>query len=257
MTPARLALVSLMLIGSPVQAFDLGGLQNKFGTLAQPAPSPAAAPNATNTSALAKFSNADQVGSLKQALAQGAETAVAGLARKDGFLGNEKVRIPLPKNLQKTAAMLRKFGMGNYADDLQTAMNRAAEAAVPEAKTLLLGAVKKMTVKEAQAILTGGDDAATRYFRKNTEAALAGKFKPIVGAAMKKVKLAKTYHRFAGKAAQFGLVKEKEANLNDFITNKALDGLFLMMTEQEKAIRADPLKASGNLARKIFSAIRL
>jgi len=258
MTPARLALVSLMLIGSPVQAFDLGGLQDKLGTLAQPAPSTAAAaPAATNASALAKFSNADQVGSLKQALAQGAETAVAGLAKKDGFLGNNKVRIPLPKNLQKAAAMMRKFGMGSYADDLQTSMNRAAEAAVPEAKTLLLGAVKKMTVEDAKAILTGSDDAATRYFRKNTETALAGKFKPIVGASMKKVKLAKTYDQFAGRGAQFGLVKEKDAKLNDFITNKALDGLFLMMAEQEKAIRADPLKASGNLAKKIFSAIKL
>ncbi|NCS75260.1 MAG: DUF4197 domain-containing protein, partial [Gallionella sp.] len=136
-------------------------------------------------------------------------------------------------------------------------MNRAAEAAVPEAKTLLLGAVKKMTVEDAKAIFTGSDDAATRYFRKNTETALAGKFKPIVGASMKKVKLAKTYDQFAGKGAQFGLVKEQDAKLNDFITNKALDGLFLMMAEQEKAIRADPLKASGNLAKKIFSAIKL
>ena len=135
-------------------------------------------------------------------------------------------------------------------------MNRAAEAAVPEAKTLLVGAIKRMTVSDAKSILTGGDDAATKYFRKNTESALAGKFRPIVGKAMKKVKLAQTYDRFAGRGAKFGLVDERDANLEDYITRKAMDGLFLMMAEQEKAIRADPLKATGQLAKQIFSAIR-
>ena len=136
-------------------------------------------------------------------------------------------------------------------------MNRAAEAAVPEAKTLLVGAVKKMTVADAKSILTGGDDAATLYFRKNTETALAGKFKPIVGKAMQKVKLAETYDQFAGKGAKFGLVDKRDANLDDYITRKAMDGLFLMMAEQEKAIRANPLQATGDLAKKIFSAIKL
>ena len=114
-----------------------------------------------------------------------------------------------------------------------------------------------MTVADAKSILTGGDDAATQYFRKNTETALAGKFKPIVGNAMKKVKLAETYDQFAGKGEKFGLVDKRDANLDDYITRKAMDGLFLMMAEQEKVIRADPLKATGSLAKKIFSAIKL
>ena len=206
---------------------------------------------------LSSFSNKDQIGSLKQALTQGAESAVSNLARENGYLGNDKVRIPLPDSLQKADRAMRKFGMGKYSDELITSMNRAAEAAVPEAKTLLIGAIKKMTVTDAKGILTGSDDAATRYFRNNTETALAGKFKPIVGKAMQKVKLAETYDQFAGKGAKFGLVDERDAKLEDYITRKTMDGLFLMMAEQEKAIRTNPLEASGNLAQKVFSAIKL
>ena len=205
---------------------------------------------------LSSFSNKDQVGSLKQALTQGAKTAVKNLAKENGYLGNDKVRIPLPENLQKIDELLRKFGMGKYADELVTAMNRAAEAAVPEAQNLLVGAVKKMTVEDAKSILTGSDDAATQYFRKNTEAGLTDKFKPIINEAMQKVKLAEKYDKFAGKGTKFGLVEERDARLDDYITRKAMDGLFLMMAEQEKAIRANPLEATGNLARKVFSAIK-
>lgn len=213
---------------------------------------------ATHASALglSSFSNRDQVTSLKQALTQGAETAVKNLAKENGYLGNDRVRIPLPDTLQQVDGALRRFGMGKYADELVTSMNRAAEAAVPEARKLLVGAVRKMTVADAQGILTGGDDAATQYFRKNTETALAGKFKPIINRAMLKVKVAEKYDRFAGKGVRFGLVDERDARLDDYITRKALDGLFVMMAEQEKAIRANPLEATGSLAKKVFSAIR-
>jgi hypothetical protein len=135
-------------------------------------------------------------------------------------------------------------------------MNRAAETAVPEAKTLLVGAVKNMTVTDAKDILLGNDDAATQYFRRNTETPLGEKFKPIVNQSMQKVRLAQTYDRFAGKGVKLGLVKQQDANLDDYITRKALDGLFLMMAEQEKEIRAHPLQAAGDLAKKVFSALR-
>ncbi len=206
---------------------------------------------------LSGFSSKDQIGSLKQALTQGAETAVSNLAKENGYLGNDRVRIPLPDSLQKADKTMRKFGMGKYPDELVTAMNRAAEAAVPEARTLLVSAIKNMTVADAKGILTGSNDAATRYFRSNTETALTGKFKPIVGRAMQKVKLAEKYDQFAGKGAKFGLVDERDAKLDDYITRKAMDGLFLMMAEQEKAIRTNPLEATGNLAKKIFAAIKL
>ena len=249
---------------SPSHALDFGDLVNK-DTLnkleknlpqnAAPAVNqPAAAP--ATSAGLANFSNKDQIGSLKEALTQGAETAVASLSKENGFLGNDKVRIPLPDSLQKADGLLRQFGMGSYSDELITSMNRAAEAAVPEARKLLVGAVKKMTVEDAKGILTGGDDAATQYFRKSTEAALTDKFKPIVNKSMEKVKLAEKYDQFAGKGAKFGLVDQRDAKLDDYITRKAMDGLFLMMAEQEKAIRANPLQATGALAQKVFSSLK-
>ncbi|MFA6971083.1 MAG: DUF4197 domain-containing protein [Gallionella sp.] len=248
--------IPLVLLISSVHAFDLGGLKDQLGK-AVPAQTPATPAAASNPAGLSGISNTDQIGSLKQALTQGAETAVADLAKENGFLGNDKVRIPLPDALKKADSLMRTVGMGKYADELTTSMNRAAEAAVPEAKTLLVGAVKNMTVQDAKGILTGGNDAATQYFRKNTEAALTGKFKPIVNKSMQKVKLAEKYDQFAGKGAQLGLVDQKDARLDDYITRKALDGLFLMMAEQEKSIRANPMQAAGSLAQKVFSAIKL
>ena len=259
---------SILLAASHVQAIDFGDLINKeLGALGKPTPqnsAPAASSNTPVTTGalksaanLANFSNNDQVSSLKQALIQGAESAVANLSKQNGYLGNDKVRIPLPDSLQKADGLLRKFGMGKYADDLTTSINRAAETAVPEAKELLVGAVNKMTVDDAKGILTGGSDAATQYFRKNTEAALAGKFKPVVATSIQKVKLAETYDQFAEKGVQFGLIDKRDTKMDDYITRKAMDGLFVMMAEQEKAIRANPLEATGNLAKKIFSAIKL
>lgn len=246
-------LVLSVALSASAGAFDLNGFKTRLNDLTKPAASHPAAPA---RSGLAQFSTQDQIESLRQALTQGAKTSVSTLARKDGFLGNSKVRIPLPDNLQKADKAMRRFGMGKYSDELITSMNRAAEAAVPEAKTLLVGAIKKMTVSDAKGILTGSDDAATKYFRKNTESALAARFTPIVDRAMKKVKLAGKYDRFAGKGAEFGLVDKRDANLEDYITRKAMDGLFLMMAEQEKAIRDHPLQATGDLAKKIFAAIR-
>lgn len=258
--PAALLLASCALQAS---ALDLGGLINqKLGQpvpapVTQPAAAPAPDPAPAPAVDLSKFTLKDQVGSLKQALTQGAQTAVKNLAQPDGFLGNDKVRIPLPDNLKKVDAAMRQFGMGKYADELTTTMNRAAEAAVPEAQTLLVGAISKMTVTDATNILNGKEDAATQYFRSSTEAALAGKFQPIVARSMQKVKLTDKYNQFASKGAQFGLVDPKDANLNDYITRKAMDGLFIMMAEQEKTIRANPLQATGNLAKKVFSALKL
>jgi len=246
-------LLSGLALSAPADAFDLGAFKAKLNDLTKPASTNSAAPTG---SGLARFSTQDQIESLREALTQGAKTSVSTLAQKDGFLGNPRVRIPLPDNLQKADRIMRKIGMGKYSDQLITSMNRAAEAAVPEAKDLLVGAIRKMTVTDAKNILTGGDDAATRYFRQSTETELTAKFTPIVGKAMEKVRLAETYDRFAGKGAQFGLVDKRDARLEDYITRKAMDGLFLIMAEQEKAIRDHPLQATGDVAKKIFAAIR-
>ena len=202
------------------------------------------------------FSNKDATKGLKEALTQGAGQAVAMLGKPDGFLGNPQVRIPLPGNLKKAEKMLRTLGMGQQADDLEMAMNRAAEAAVPEAKTLLVNAVKQMSVSDAKGILTGGDDAATQYFRRTTSGPLTEKFRPIVKQAMSKVNVAQQYDRFAGKAEKFGLLGAEDAQLDSYVTQKALDGLYLIIAEEEKSIRKNPAEAAGKLARKVFDALR-
>lgn len=233
----------------PAHAFDFGGLIDN-GNLGQLGKA------MQGRSGLSGISNSDQIGGLKQELIQAAETAVGNLGRKDGFLGNDKVRIPLPDKLQQLNDLLSGMGLGKYGEDLRTSMNRAAEAAVPEARKLLVGAVKGMSVEDAKGILTGGNDAATQYFRRKTEGPISEKFRPVIEKAMQKVNLARKYDEFAGKGARFGLVDPKDANLSDYITRKAMDGLFLMMAEEEKSIRADPLQATGDLAKKVFSAIR-
>ncbi len=250
----RILLLGMLATSMPSVAYDLNGLKAKLSELAKPVTSSETA--APKPSGLAQFTVQDQIESLKQALTQGAETAVSNLAKENGYLGNEKVRIPLPDNLKTADRTLRKFGMGKYADEFTTSMNRAAEAAVPEAKTLLINAVKNMTVNDAKDILLGKDDAATQYFRRNTETPLNEKFKPIVAQSMQKVSLAQAYGRFASKGVKLGLMDEKDAHLDDYITRKAMDGLFLMMAEQEKEIRAHPLQATGDLAKKIFSVLR-
>lgn len=248
-----------VLCATSAYAFNLDDLKGQLQqAIPQVAPQAAApAPNAQlSGNPLAGISNQDQIGSLKQALGQGIETAVASLSKTDGFLGNPKVRIPLPENLQKLDNGLRQFGMGKYADELNVSMNRAAEAAAPEARALLVSAVKSMSVTDAKNILMGGDNAATQYFRTNTETALGSKFQPIVVNAMQKVQLAQKYDQFASKGQQLGLVDAKNANLESYVTQKALDGLFVMMAEQEKAIRANPLDATSSLVKKVFSAIK-
>jgi hypothetical protein len=192
---------------------------------------------------------------LRTALERGARSAVATLGRVDGFLGNPQVKIPLPDSLARTERLARRLGFGNEVDELVVAMNRAAEAAVPEARKLLLDAVKKMSVRDAKAILTGGDTAATQYFRKTSHAALRDRFLPIVKSATEKVGVAQRYKEFAAPAAAFGLVKSEHADLDEYVTLKALDGLYFMLGEEEKKIRKDPVGTGSAILRKVFGAL--
>lgn len=216
----------------------------------------ALAPSGAWGAALDALSNKDAIGGLKEALTQSSGAAVGKLGRENGFFGNDKVKIPLPDSLRKAERLMRGIGMGKQADELVLAMNRAAEAAVPEAKALFVDAVKKMSVQDAKGILTGGDDAATQYFKKHTAQPLAQKFLPIVKKATAKVGLAKRYNRFADRAAKFGLVEESQATIETYVTQKALDGLYLVMAEEEKAIRKDPVGRTGTYIEKVFGALR-
>jgi len=204
---------------------------------------------------LSSLSNKDATGGLKDALVQAVGSAVGKLGVTDGFLGNPQVKIPLPDSLKKVEKGMKMFGMGKQTDELVTRMNRAAEAAVPEAKTLLVDSVKKMSVDDAKAILTGGDDAATQYFKKTTSAALTQKLLPIVQDATAKVQLAQQYDKYAEMGSKFGVVNKDQANIEQYVTQKTLDGLFIMMAQEEKAIRQNPLQASTSLIKKVFGAL--
>ena len=205
---------------------------------------------------VAALSNQEAVSGLKAALEKGAGVAVDLLGKTDGFFGNGAVKIPLPDSLKKYEKLMRSVGMGKHADELVLTMNRAAEAAVPEAKKLFVDSIRKMSVQDAKGILTGGQTAGTEYFKRSTTEQLREKFLPVVKRATAKVKLAEKYNQYAQKGVAFGLVKKEQANLDDYVTQKALDGLFFMVAEEEKKIRQDPVKAGSDIIRKVFGALQ-
>jgi hypothetical protein len=204
---------------------------------------------------LADVTQREALAGLRTALERGAHAAVAALGRTDGFLGNPRVAIPLPDSLARAERLARRMGYAGQADELVVAMNRAAEAAVPEARKLLVDAIKKMSAQDAKAILTGGDTAATTYFRKTSDAALRARFLPIIKAATAKVGVAQYYREFARPAAALGLVKTEHVDLDDYVTRKALDGLYFMLGEEEKKIRKNPLDTGSALLKKVFGAL--
>jgi hypothetical protein len=205
---------------------------------------------------LSDLTDRDVVTGLKDALNQGTANAVLRLGKENGFFSYDKVKIPLPPTLKKAEKLMRTLGMKKQADELVLGMNRAAEKAVPEAKALFVDAIKQMSFDDARKILTGGDDAATQYFRKVTQQPLTEKFLPIVTEVTSKIGLADQYNQFAGTASKLGIVKDKDAKIQDYVTRKALDGLYLVMAEEEKAVRANPVKAGTDLLKKILGAIK-
>jgi hypothetical protein len=204
---------------------------------------------------LNSLSNADASAGLKKALDQGINLAVGKLGVTDGFLKNPQVKIDLPPKLAKAEGMMRMLGVGGQLDDLVTSMNRAAEAAVPESKVLLKQALKQMSLEDAKHILTGGDDAATQYFKQATYTPLKAKFAPIIGRTTEKVKLGQSYDAVAKKAVALGVLKPEDSTLQSYVTDKTLDGLFVMMAEEERAIRKDPLGQASGLLKKVFGAV--
>ena len=192
---------------------------------------------------------------IRTALERGANAAVALLGRPDGFLGNPLVKIELPGALKDAAKLLRATGQGKKLDDLVIAMNRAAEAAVPAARSLLVKAVKDMSVEDGLKILRGGDDSATNFFADKTREPLHAQFLPIVTKATERVSLADKYNAVAKKASGFGLVKGDDANIQQYVTGKALDGLYRIIGEEEKKIRRDPVGTGSAILKKVFGSL--
>jgi hypothetical protein len=208
-----------------------------------------------DTAALNALSSKDAAGGLRDALSKGIDVAVAQLGAENGFLNDPKVTIPLPSALEKAQRGLAMIGMGAQGEQLKITMNHAAEAAVAQAKPVFKQALQHMTLSDAKGILAGGDGAATAYFRRATNDQLTAKFKPVVAAATVKLGLAAKYDQYAGKASQLGLLSARDANLDDYVTAKALDGLFSRIAEEEHDIRKDPMGQASSLLKKVFGAL--
>lgn len=204
---------------------------------------------------LKDLTNQDANAGLKAALEKGATTAVAKLGVENGFLNNEKVKIKLPAKFDKVRTVLTLAGKAKKIDDLELAMNRAAETAVPLAKPLLVDAIKKMTLTDAKNILSGGNTSITDFFRAKTSEALSAKFLPIVKNVTDNAKLAKKYNSIMLQAQTFGVVSPQEASVEAFVTSKATAGLYTMIAEEEKLIRQDPAAAGSKIITKVFSAL--
>lgn len=202
------------------------------------------------------LTNQEASSGIRGALAQGASSAVGKLGVPGGFSNNPKVKIGLPRALEQLAAGMRMIGRGKDADELVASMNQAAEQAVPQAKPLLIHAVKSMSFADAKGILTGGDNSVTNFFKEKTSAQLAVKFLPVVKRVTDQVGLAQKYDQFAGQGAKLGLIKGDAANVEQYVTDRALDGLYLMIGEEERAIRQNPAAAVSSVVSKVFSALR-
>jgi hypothetical protein len=198
------------------------------------------------------LSEGDAASGVRAALERGALAAVGLLGKTDGFLGNPLVRIGLPQQVEDAAKLMRNLGQGRKIDELVTAMNRAAEAAVPVAKPIFVSAVKALSVEDAIRLVRGSGTTVTEFFSTKTRSPLGDQFLPIVTRATEKLKLVERYNAVAGKAASLGLLKGEDANVQQYVTTKALDGLFVMIGEEEKKIRANPAKAGSAILRKVF-----
>jgi hypothetical protein len=198
-------------------------------------------------------SQQQMISAVRQALEQGSQRAVSSLGKRNGFLGNHKVRIPVPSHLRSIEQGLRKLGQGKTADAFITSLNRAAERATPLAKDILVGAIRQMTVQDVVNIVRGPENAATTYFRNKTNKKLTRAMRPIMTDATNKVGVTRSYKgliKQAGPLAAF--VDLKQLDLDAYVTRKCLDGLFLLIADEERRIRKNPVARTTELLKKVF-----
>ncbi|MCW8825310.1 MAG: DUF4197 domain-containing protein [Gammaproteobacteria bacterium] len=200
-----------------------------------------------------KLDSKTVVAGLKEALKVGTERTVLSTSAVDGYLGDALIRIAMPSEFQKMGKALRKVGLGRYVDEMEVAMNRAAEQAATEARDVFWQAISSMTLDDAFSILKGDDSAATRYFRSRTEPSLRRRYQPIVGEKMKSVGLYQSYNRAVEAYMKIPFVKKPTLDLNSYVTDGALDGLFNVLAQEEKKIRIDPAARSTELLKRVFA----
>jgi len=189
---------------------------------------------------------------LKEALSIGTEKAVSNVSRVDGYFGNQAIKILMPENIQKVGNVLRKIGYQRQVDEFVLSMNRAAEKAAPKAASFFVDAIKEMTFEDARKILGGGDTAATEFFKLKTHDKLYGAFKPVVSSSMDEVGCTRSYKEMMGKYESVPFMDKQSLDLDHYVTNKALDGLFYMVGQEEKKIRTDPAARATDLLKTVF-----
>lgn len=228
-------LVSLALAAFLVSGTACGNLPKEFGG-----------------GSLAALDDGTIADGLREALRVGAERAVGNVSRTDGFLGNKLIRIALPDQIDKMTSALRKIGFGRQVDELETSMNRAAEKASVEATAIFWDAVKGLTIEDARAVLNGGKHAATKLLRDRTSAQLEARFRPIVTTKMDEVGLTKLYGSLADTYDSIPLAQKPAVRLDEYVTGKAIDGLFKVLATEEERIRADPVARTTELLQRVF-----
>ena len=207
------------------------------------------------TAATSALSNDEMIAGLKEALGKGTQYAVNNLGKEGGFLNNANVRIPMPKSLAWVEKTLRTLRQDKLADEFVASMNHAAERAVPEAAAVFGDAIQQMTLEDARGILSGPDDAATQYFRNTTSDTLTAKMRPIVEQATTATGVTSSYKNMMSRAGGMtSLLSGDATDLDGYVTEKTLDGLFLMVAEEEKRIRQNPLARSTDLLKKVFGS---
>jgi len=198
--------------------------------------------------------SAEEVGAgLKEALINGASKGSDIVSKVDGYYKNTKIKIPFPPEVKNVETKLRQIGMGAEVDKFVLALNRAAEDAAKEAKPVFVSAIKQMTIQDAYAILKGEQDAATQYLKRTTSGQLTDKFKPIIQNSLSKVNATQYYRNLITTYNKIPLVKKVNPDLDDYATGKAMDGLFVMVAKEEKAIRVNPQARTSELLKKVFS----
>lgn len=200
------------------------------------------------------LSGTEATGGLRAALEKGSVAAIGKLGRENGFLDNDKVHIPLPRILQKARPLLEMSGRGQQLNELETAMNHAAEAAVPMAKPLLMDAIRSLTITDAKNILSGGETSVTDFFRERTSSKLSVQFLPLVKRVTDRSSLSAQFNGVIGQVNKFGVAKAP-ASVEDYVTERAVEGLFVMIAEEEKEIRRDPIGTGSKILRKVFGAL--
>jgi Protein of unknown function (DUF4197) len=191
---------------------------------------------------------------LKEALSVGTKNAVGLLSKRDGYFGNEAVKILLPENIRRVGDALRMAGYQKEVDAFVLSMNRAAEKAAPKAADIFAGAIQSMSIDDAQKILSGGNTAATEYFKSKTSSQLFNAFKPDISQSMNEVGVTKAYKAMTDRyTAMMPFAKMDSLDLDTYVTNKSLDGLFHMVGQEEAKIRTNPAARTTELLKKVFA----